>query len=134
MKNLANFHLHDGIFKYWVILVKTINEFQKSHKKYPADLFYNSYINYLLLQKSEQEIIDITKELMSEFFINTNISWYFWEYSNELQNYSEPERFVWLYSEIKKLLLKEKPDIRESYIRKFDKDFLELFQDAELFD
>ena len=134
MKKSENkFHLHDGIFKYWVILVKVISDLQRTQRLYPKDILYDTYINYILLQKSESEIIEVTKMLCDKFNIKENKKW-FWEYSQDLHYLTESERFVWLFAEIKKLLLKEDKDTREIYLRKFDKDFLELFQDAELFD
>ena len=128
----SKFYLHDGIFKHWFIMLRVINDFQKNRNQlYPKKEFYDTYVNYILIQTSEEEMIKATKELASKF--RSLPEWY-WEYATETKSFSEGERFIWLYNGVKKLLEKEDADTKDFYMKRLDQDFLNLISGDGLFD
>jgi hypothetical protein len=123
-------------FKHWVIIAKTLRDDVQMHRLdslIKAQKTFDAYLDCWLFEKPENEMMDITTQLESNWDKNA-LKEFYWDYSLEIQNMTDGERYLWLLKEMKSILLLTNDDLKSSYSRKFEESYIEWMKDSELFD
>jgi hypothetical protein len=136
MKNLK---VSQSCFHTWLILIKYFIDCQKSFRNFPKKEFYETYFECWVFDKSEEEIKNLTNNFLKEFnlFLILQTKNYYWEYSEEEQNWPDSKKWIWMYNTIRNIMLtKESNDIKNYFKFKYcpeEIDFRTNWND-ELFD
>jgi vacuolar-type H+-ATPase subunit E/Vma4 len=99
-----------------------------------ANKTLEAYIGCWIFEKSDEEMWAITQTLES-YYDKALLKEFYWDYSLELQNMKDGERYVWLLQEMKNILaLAKDDDLTRAYSKKLEEEYFEWIKDSELFD
>jgi len=125
----------EHLFKRWVTISLLLKDEIQMHRNFVIRDVYETYVNFILIPgKKENEISFATCRLETKFK-NKIKSWY-WEYNKELHYLKDAERFMWLYKKLFSILEQNKFNkaFYDTFIHKFDSNYIEMITDSELFD
>jgi hypothetical protein len=114
MKNLK---VPQSCFHKWLIIIKFFLVSKLRNYFTNSIDFYKIYYECWVKDKSEDEINKLTLEFFNsdklKFILESKE--FFWELSENEQNWSDSEKWVWMYNSIQQMLSTEKEDIRKYF-------------------
>jgi hypothetical protein len=126
-------------FHTWLVMIKLFQSKQTSKWQYPALDFYKLFFNCWIYDKTEEEIQKLTEEFITNYKLKETLKLknYFWELSENEQNFSDGMKWAWMYTTIvKEMLPKETKEIKDFINFNFSKEEVEFHLEwsDELFD